>query len=84
MKTGPAVLSPKPRPWRHRGAMAVTAKPATADDDTPVVRHPGASAPEKDSLCQQKKPNKTGLWQVGVLDLGRSPSGVLSASALER
>ena len=47
MKTGPAVLSPKPQPWRHRGAMAVTARLITGDD-TPVVRHPSAPAPEKD------------------------------------
>ena len=39
VKTGPAVLSPKPRPWRHRGAMAVTARFVTVDE-TPVVRHP--------------------------------------------
>ena len=76
VKTGPAVLSPKPRPWRHHGAVAVTAGLVTADD-TPVVRHPGAPAPEMHSLCQQKKPNKTRLWRVGVLGLGRSPSGVL-------
>ena len=46
VKTAPAVLSPTPRPWRHRGAMAVTARLVTVDD-TPMVRHPGASAPEK-------------------------------------
>ena len=37
VKTGPAVLSPKPRPWRHHGAMAVTTRLVTADD-TSVVR----------------------------------------------